>query len=175
MIERFKGILPVIDKSTFIAETAVVIGDVHIGAESSIWFNVVIRGDVNFIRIGDRTNIQDLTLLHVTGSRGEGDSGCPLHIGSDVTVGHRVTLHGCTVEDGAFIGMNSMIMDRCVVGAGSVVAAGALVPEGTVIPPGTLWIGSPAKFKRMISVDETYRFARISASYMNLAKTYMFS
>jgi len=173
VIDEFKGILPAIDDSAFIAPTAVIIGDVRIGAESSIWFNVVIRGDVNFIRIGDRTNIQDLTILHVTGSKGEGDPGQPLHIGNDVTVGHRVTLHGCTIEDGAFIGMNSMVMDRCVVGAGSVVAAGTLVPEGTVIPPGTLWVGSPAKFKRVITAAEVSRFARIAVSYRNLAKTYM--
>lgn len=173
MIAGFKGILPAIDSAAFIAPTAAIIGDVQIGAHSSIWFNVVIRGDVNFIRIGERTNIQDFSMLHVTGSREDGDPGHPLIIGNDVTVGHRVTLHGCTIENGAFIGMNSLVMDRCVVGAGSVVAAGALVAEGTVIPPGTLWLGSPAKFKRAITTDEIARFARISASYMNLMQAYL--
>lgn len=173
MIDSFQGILPAIDSSAFIASTAVVIGDVRIGAASSIWFNVVIRGDVNFIRIGDRTNIQDLSILHVTGSKGAGDPGQPLIIGNDITVGHRVTLHGCTIEDGAFIGMNALVMDRCVVGAGSVIAAGSLVAEGTVIPPGTLWLGSPAKFKRVLAADEAARFARISSSYVHLAKTYL--
>lgn len=172
MITGFNGVLPAIDSSAFIAPTAVIIGDVKIGAESSIWFNVVVRGDVNYIRIGDRTNIQDLTMLHVTGSKGEGDPGQPLQIGNDVTVGHGVTLHGCTVADGAFIGMNSLIMDRCVVGTGSVIAAGSLVAEGTVIPPNTLWIGSPAKLKRVITADEVSRFSRIAVSYINLAKTY---
>jgi carbonic anhydrase/acetyltransferase-like protein (isoleucine patch superfamily) len=164
--------MPVIDSSVFVAATAVIIGDVQIGVDSSIWFNVVIRGDVNQIRIGARTNIQDLTMLHVTGSRGAGDPGQALHIGNDVTVGHSVTLHGCTIEDGAFIGMRSMVMDRSIVGAGAVIAAGSLVPEGTVIPPGTLWIGSPAKFKRALSSAEVSRFARTAVTYSDLAKTY---
>jgi carbonic anhydrase/acetyltransferase-like protein (isoleucine patch superfamily) len=173
MIKKFKNITPTIADSAFIAETAVVIGDVCVGESSSIWFNVVARGDVNHIRIGDRTNIQDLSMLHVTGARDAGDSGHPLIIGNDVTVGHSVVLHGCTVEHGAFIGMHSMVMDRAIVGAGAVVAAGSLVPEGTEIPPLTLWIGSPAKFKRTISAEESIRFSRISKSYCTLAMNYI--
>lgn len=173
MIRQFGSISPTIADSAFIAETAVVVGDVCIGENSSIWYNVVARGDVNHIRIGDRTNIQDLSMLHVTGSRGAEDSGHPLIIGNDVTVGHSVILHGCTVGDGAFIGMHSMVMDRAVVGTGAVVAAGSLVPEGTVIPPLTLWIGSPAKFKRNISAEEASRFNRISRSYCSLAMSYI--
>lgn len=142
MIRSFQGMNPRIDSSAFIAETAVVIGDVTVGAESSIWYNVVVRGDVNFIRIGARSNIQDLTMLHVTHKKHADDPGAPLVIGDDVTVGHSVTLHGCTIENGAFIGMQAMVMDKAVVGEGALVGARALVTEGTVIPPHTLWVGA---------------------------------
>jgi len=141
MIRPFKGMSPQIAPSAFIAETAVVIGDVTIGPESSIWYNVVARGDVNFIRIGARSNIQDLSMLHVTHKKHADDPGAPLVIGDDVTVGHSVTLHGCTIGNGAFIGMQAMVMDNAVVGEGALVGARSLVTEGTVIPPHTLWGG----------------------------------
>jgi len=172
MTKSFNGISPQIAESAFIAETAVVVGDVHIGTSSSIWFNVVIRGDVNYIRIGDRTNIQDLSMLHVSGRKDETDAGAPLLIGNDVTIGHNTTIHGCTIEDGAFIGMKAMVMDRVTVGKGAMVAAGSLVPEGTVIPPGTLWLGSPAKFKRTLAPQEKVRAAAIAVSYADLARRY---
>lgn len=154
MIRPFKGITPQIDPSAFIAETAVVIGEVSIGAQSSLWYNVVARGDVNFISIGDRSNIQDLTMLHVTHKKHADDPGAPLIIGNDVTVGHSVTLHGCTLKDGCFIGMQAMVMDKAVVGEGALVGARALVTEGTIIPPHTLWVGAPAKYKRDLTLDE---------------------
>jgi carbonic anhydrase/acetyltransferase-like protein (isoleucine patch superfamily) len=172
MTKAFKDISPSIDATAFVAETAVVIGDVHIGSESSIWYNVIVRGDVNSIRIGARTNIQDLSLLHVTGRKNQDDPGCPLIIGSDVTIGHGTTIHGCMIENGAFIGMKAMVMDRAVVGAGAMVAAGSLVTEGTVIQPGTLWVGSPARFKRVLTPEESARNASTSAGYRTLAKTY---
>ena len=172
MIKSLSGISPKIEASAYIADSAVIIGDVHIGKSSSIWFNVVVRGDVNYIRIGDRTNIQDLSLLHVTGRKDEDNPGAPLRIGNDVTIGHSTTIHGCTIEDGAFIGMKAMVMDRVTVGKGAMVAAGSLVPEGTVIQPGTLWLGSPAKFKRILTTEEQVRAAAIAVSYADLANKY---
>ena len=114
MISPFKGMQPQIHPSAFIAETAVVIGEVSVGQESSIWYNVVARGDVNFIRIGARSNVQDMTMLHVTHKKHPDDPGAPLIIGDDVTIGHSVTLHGCTLENGCFIGMQAMVMDKAV-------------------------------------------------------------
>jgi len=173
VILPFNNIQPEIAHDAFIAETSVIIGDVHIGCQSSIWFNVVIRGDVNRIRIGNRTNIQDLSLLHVTGYKNEIYPGSPLEIGDNVTVGHGVILHGCTVKNNAFIGMKAIVMDRVVVGEGAMVAAGALVPEGTVIFPETLWMGSPAKFKRALTQDEKVKFGGLAESYVNLSRQYL--
>jgi len=172
VVRSFGEILPTISRTAFIAETAVVIGDVQIGDNSSIWYNVVVRGDVNSIRIGSRTNIQDLSVLHVSGGKSAADPGGALTIGNDVTIGHGVTVHGCTVEDGAFIGMNAIILDRCVVGKGAMVAAGSLVPEGTVIPPHTLWMGSPARFRRDLTEKDTARMAATTAAYVQLAVVY---
>ncbi|RII28517.1 MAG: gamma carbonic anhydrase family protein [Geobacter sp.] len=173
MIRPFQGVHPQIAPSAFIAETAVIIGDVQIGEQSSIWYNVVARGDVNFIRIGDRTNIQDLTMLHVTHRKHADDPGAPLVIGNDVTVGHSVTLHGCTIENGAFIGMQAMVMDKAVVGEGALVGARALVTEGTVIPPHTLWVGSPAKYKRDLSPDEIAWLRKSPQNYVRYALEYI--
>lgn len=173
MIRPFQGIHPRIDESVFIAETAVIVGDVEIGRESSIWYNVVARGDVNFIRIGSRTNIQDLSMLHVTHKKDTSDPGAPLIIGDDVTVGHSVTLHGCTVENGAFIGMQAIVMDKVVVGEGALVGARSLVTEGTLIPPHTLWVGAPAKYKRDLSPDEIAWLARSAGNYVKYALQYI--
>ena len=164
---------PEIDADAYVSETAIIIGDVHIGSQSSIWFNVVVRGDVNSIRIGRRTNIQDLSILHVTGIKDDGRPGFPLSIGDNVTVGHKATLHGCRVENSAFIGMNAMIMDGVVVGEGAMVAAGSVVTEQTVIPPWTLWMGCPAKLKRILSAEEKMRSLELAESYVKLSKTYI--
>ena len=172
MIRPFKCVSPTIDRTAFISETAVIIGDVQVGAETGIWFNVVVRGDVNSIEIGCRTNIQDLSILHVSSRKSESDAGSPLFIGDNVTIGHNCTIHGCRLENGAFIGMNAVVMDKVVVGSGAMVAAGSLVTEGTIIPPGTLWVGSPARFKRTLTEDEKIRTASITASYIELAKVY---
>ncbi|MBI5657544.1 MAG: gamma carbonic anhydrase family protein [Geobacter sp.] len=169
MIKPFQGMHPRIDPSVFIAETAVIIGDVTIGPQSSIWYNVVARGDVNFIRIGARSNIQDLSMLHVTHRKDAGDPGAPLVIGDDVTVGHGVTLHGCTIGNGAFIGMQAIVMDKVFVGEGALVGARALVPEGTVIPPYTLWVGAPAKNKRDLTQDEIALLRKSPQNYVNYA------
>jgi len=173
MIRSFRGIHPQIDPTAFIAETAVIIGDVAIGSQSSIWYNVVARGDVNFIRIGARTNIQDLSMLHVTHRKHADDPGAPLVIGDDVTVGHSVTLHGCTVGNGAFVGMQAIIMDKVVVGEGALVGARSLVTEGTVIPPHTLWVGAPARFKRDLAPDEIAWLGKSADNYVNYALQYI--
>ena len=173
MIRPFQGIHPKIDESAFIAETAVIVGDVEVGPQSSIWYNVVARGDVNFIRIGKRTNIQDLSMLHVTHKKTAADPGAPLIIGDDVTVAHSVTLHGCTVENGAFIGMQAIVMDNVVVGEGALVGARALVTEGTVIAPHTLWVGAPAKYKRDLTPDEIDWLGRSAGNYVNYALQYI--
>ena len=173
MIRSFQGIQPQIDPTVFIAETAVIVGDVEIGPQSSIWYNVVARGDVNFIRIGSRTNIQDLSMLHVTHRKHAEDPGAPLIIGNDVTVAHSVTLHGCTVENGAFIGMQAIVMDKVVVGEGALIGARALVTEGTIIPPHTLWVGAPAKYKRDLTPDEIAWLGRSAGNYVNYALQYI--
>jgi carbonic anhydrase/acetyltransferase-like protein (isoleucine patch superfamily) len=173
MIRSFQGISPKIDPSAFIAETAVVIGDVQIGPQSSIWYNCVVRGDVNFIRIGSRSNIQDLSMLHVTHKKDADDHGAPLIIGNNVTVAHGVTLHGCTIKDGAFIGMQAVVMDRAVVGEGALVGARSLVTEGTVIRPHTLWVGTPARFKRDLTSGEIDRLHKSAGNYVNYALQYI--
>jgi gamma-carbonic anhydrase len=162
----FKNKNPKMDASAFIAENAVVIGDVVIGADSSLWYNVVARGDVNNIIIGKRTNIQDGTVIHVS-STTQGT-----YIGDDVTVGHMALLHACTIEDRAFIGMQACIMDDARVECDSMVAAGALVTSGKIIPSGQLWAGCPAIYKRDLTIEEL-EFLKFSAKrYVDLAKYY---
>ena len=173
MIRPFQGVHPKIDPSAFIAETAVIIGDVQIGPQSSIWYNVVVRGDVNSIRIGARSNMQDLSMLHVTHKKHAGDPGAPLIIGDDVTIGHSVTLHGCTLENGCFIGMQAIVMDKVVVGEGALVGARSLVTEGTVLPPHTLWVGAPAKYKRDLTPDEIAWLQKSAGNYVKYALQYI--
>jgi carbonic anhydrase/acetyltransferase-like protein (isoleucine patch superfamily) len=167
MIRAFQGILPNIPKSCFIEETAVVIGDVVMGEECSVWFHTVIRGDVNYIRIGDRTNVQDLSMLHVTHDTH------PLVIGSDVTIGHHVVLHGCTIQDRVLVGMGAIVMDGAVIGEGSIVGAGALVTEGTIVPPKSLILGSPAKVKRPVTDKELAWIKESAENYVRYAHTYL--
>lgn len=167
MIRTFQGIKPKIAKSAFIEETAVVIGDVVIGEDCSVWFHSVIRGDVNYIRIGDRTNVQDLCVLHVTHDT------APLVIGNDVTIGHNVVLHGCTIKDRVLIGMGAIIMDGAVIGADCVVGAGALVTEGTIVPPKSLILGSPAKVKRPVTDKELAWIKESAQNYIKYAKQYL--
>ena len=137
--------------SAFVAETAVVIGDVVLGEQASLWFNTVVRGDVHSIRIGDRTNIQDGSVVHVTKDR------FPTLLGNDVVVGHMVMLHGCTVEDRCLIGMASLLLDDCHIGTESIVAAGSLVPPGFRAPPRSLLMGRPARVVRPVSDEEVER------------------
>ncbi len=168
MIKRaYKNVLPKIDDSVFVAENAVVIGDVEIGPESSIWYNCVLRGDVNDIKIGARTNIQDGTVIHVSSST-QGT-----YIGDDVTVGHMALLHACTIGDRAFIGMKACVMDDATVEEEAMVAAGALVTSGKRVPKHQLWAGSPARYMRDLTAKEV-EFLRFSADrYVKLSRTYI--
>lgn len=157
MIRRFKDTSPDIAGDAYIDPSAQIIGDVVIGAESSVWMNVVVRGDVNRIRIGRRTNLQDGTIVHVMR-----DPSHPTLVGDEVTVGHGAILHGCTIADRCLIGMGAILLNGSRVGEGSIVAAGTLLPEGAVVPPRSLVMGSPGKVRRPVT-DEEYAFIAGSA------------
>lgn len=167
MIRTFQGIKPTIPDSCFIEDTAVVIGDVVMGEQCSVWFNAVIRGDVHHIRIGSRTNVQDLCMLHVTHDTH------PLIIGNEVTIGHSVVLHGCTIQDRVLVGMGAIVMDGAVIGEDSVVGAGALVVEGTVVPPKSVILGSPGRVRRGVSEAELAWIKESAANYVKYARQYM--
>ena len=167
MIRTYQGIKPTIPNSCFIEDTGIVIGDVVMGEACSVWFHAVIRGDVHYIRIGNRTNVQDLCMLHVTHDTH------PLIIGNEVTVGHNVVLHGCTIKDRVLVGMGAIIMDGAVIGEDSVVGAGALVVEGTVVPPKSLILGSPARIRRSVTDDELAWIKESAENYVRYAQTYM--
>jgi carbonic anhydrase/acetyltransferase-like protein (isoleucine patch superfamily) len=160
VLRRFRSILPTVDPSAFVDQSAQVIGDVHIGAESSIWMNVVIRGDVNSIRIGARTNVQDGTVVHVMRETH------PTVIGNDVTIGHAAVVHGCTIENRCLIGMGAMLLNGCHIGQGSIVAAGALLPEGMTVPAGSMVMGMPAKVRRGLTPDEDASLRWYADSYV---------
>jgi len=167
MVRTFQGMTPTIQESCFIEDTAVVIGDVVMGQDCSVWFNAVIRGDVNYIRIGNRTNVQDLCMLHVTHDTH------PLIIGNEVTVGHHVVLHGCTIQDRVLVGMGAIIMDGAVIGEDSVVGAGALVVEGTVVPPKSLILGSPARVRRPVTDKELAWIKESAENYVKYSRRYL--
>lgn len=166
MIRSYRGKTPVIDPTVYVDPGAQVVGDVVIGAQSSVWCNAVIRGDVNVIRIGARTNVQDLAMLHVTRRT------AALHVGDEVTIGHAAILHGCTVEDRCLIGMGAIVMDGAVIGKESIVGAGALVTEGTVIPPRSLVVGVPAAVRRGLRPEEIAFLAESAANYVGDAADY---
>ncbi len=166
MIRKFKNILPVVDQTAYVDESAQVIGDVEIGAESSVWMNVVIRGDVNAIRIGKRTNIQDLTLLH--GMRGTHAT----VIGDDVTVGHTAIIHGATVEERVLVGMGAVLLNGVHVEHDCVIAAGTLLTEGTRIPTRSLVMGRPGKVKRTLTDEEVAEIRWYADAYVNYRKDY---
>ncbi len=176
IIRSHRGILPKIHPDAFVAENAVIIGDVEIGAGSSIWYGCVLRGDSNRIRIGRNTNIQDGTIIH-SNHDPEGDyrvtgGGMPCLIGDDVTVGHLALLHACQVEDRAFIGMRSVVMDLAVIESGAMVAAGAVVTPRKRVATGELWAGNPARHLRDLKPEEIEGFAHSVATYKELANTY---
>ena len=165
-IITYKGITPTIDPSVFIADGVHIIGDVEIGKDSSVWYNTVIRGDVNYIRIGERTNIQDNTVVHVTNKK------FPTHIGSNVTIGHSAVIHACTINDYSLIGMGAIVLDDAKVGPFTLIAAGAVVTMGMVIPEGTLAAGVPAKIIRTLTDDEREFLIKSAQNYIDYVATY---
>ena len=166
MIRSFKGVVPQVARSAYVDQSAQVIGDVHIGAESSVWMNVVIRGDVNHIRIGKRTNIQDLTMVHVMRETH------PTIIGDEVTVGHSAVVHGTTIEDRVLIGMGAVLLNGVHIESDCVIAAGALITEGTRIPARSLVMGRPGKVKRQLSDEEVAEIRWYSDNYVNYRLDY---
>ena len=161
MLRAYRSISPTVHPSAFIDVSAQVIGDVHLGAESSVWMNVVIRGDVNYIRIGARSNIQDLTLVHVQFQTH------PTVIGDNVTVGHSAVVHGTTIEDRCLIGMGAILLNGCRIGTGSIIAAGTLVPEGMIVPPGSMVMGVPGKVRRPLTPEEDKGLDWYADRYVN--------
>ena len=166
MLRAFKSVFPSIDPTAYVDTSAQIIGDVHVGPESSVWMNVVMRGDVNRIRIGARTNIQDLTLVHVMRDTH------PTTVGDNVTIGHSAVIHGCTIEDRCLIGMGAILLNGCVIGTGSIIAAGTLVPEGMVIPPGSMVMGVPAKVRRSLTEAEAASIRGYADHYVAHRRAY---
>lgn len=167
MITAYKGISPQIAENAFVAPGAHVIGDVHIGEHSSVWFNCVVRGDCYYIRIGENTNIQDCTVIHVTNGR------FATMIGDRVTVGHSVVLHGCTVKDRCLIGIGSIVLDDVTVGEESFIAAGSLITPGTVIPPRSMVMGAPARIRRQVTDEEVARIDQHWQHYVEYKNQYL--
>jgi len=167
-VRSHKGIWPTIDPSVFVDPTAVIIGDVVIGQDSSIWPLTIIRGDMHRIRIGERVSVQDGSVLHITHASTYNPEGFPLTIGDDVTIGHQATLHGCTIGDRVLIGMKAMVMDGAVIGSEVILAAGAVVPPGKVLAAGHVYIGNPAKAVRTITDKEKSYFIYTAANYARL-------
>ena len=162
-LRRFRDKSPRVHPSCFVEDSAQVIGDVELGEDSSVWFNSVLRGDVNAIRIGQRTNIQDLTMVHVTSNR------FTTSIGDDVTVGHHVVLHGCTVGNRVLVGMGAILMDDVEIGDDCIIGAGTLLTQGTKIPPGSLVVGSPGKVKRPLTGEERTFLIESAKHYVRTA------
>jgi carbonic anhydrase/acetyltransferase-like protein (isoleucine patch superfamily) len=173
MLLKFKKWFPVIGDKTWVAPSADVIGNVTVGEDSSIWFGCVVRGDVHKIEIGSRTSIQDLSMVHVTHYKKEDMSdGYPTIIGDDVTIGHKVMLHGCTIENGCLIGMSATILDGAVIGEGSIVGAHSLVTQGKKFPPRSMIMGSPAKLVRELTQEEADGLIAHAARYVNFKNEY---
>ena len=166
LIRAYRGRTPQIAASAYIDEAATIIGDVQIGEHSSVWPGVVIRGDVHYIRIGERTNVQDGSVLHVM--RDEH----PLVLGDNVTIGHGVVLHGCTIESRCLIGMGSIILNGAKIGTGSIVAAGTLVTEGAIVPPGSLFMGHPGKLRRALTDADQSSINDYAQRYVEYKDTY---
>ena len=167
MIMAYKGVIPTIAKSAFIIDSAQIIGDVRIGEFSSVWFNAVVRGDVHYVRIGNRTNVQDNCSLHVTKDK------YPLIIGDNVTIGHNVILHGCVVKDRCLLGMGSIVLDNAEVGEDCIIGAGALVKEGMKVPAGSLVVGVPGKVVREVTPEEKERILRSAENYIGYSNNYL--
>jgi gamma-carbonic anhydrase len=167
MIRGYKDKFPSIEAGVYVDESAQIIGDVVIGANSSVWFNSVVRGDVYYIRIGECSNIQDLCCVHVTRDRN------PTIIGDYVTVGHGAILHGCSIESHCLIGMGAIVMDRAKVGQGTIVGAGSLVAQGLQVPPRSLVMGSPARIIRELSAEEVTSIDQYAKNYLMYKENYL--
>lgn len=172
MIETFENNTPQIEKGSFIHDSSVIIGDVEIGTDCSVWPMVVIRGDVNSIRIGNETNIQDLSMLHVSHDGPYLPGGAKLTIGERVTIGHKVMLHGCTIHDEVLVGMNAIIMDRAVIESHVLIGAGALIPPNKTITSG-LWVGQPAKKVRDLTPEEIKQIQYSAQHYIRLKNRHL--
>ena len=167
MIRSYKGISPMIPASCYVDESAQIIGDVVLGEHASTWMNAVLRGDVHSIRVGAHSNIQDCSVLH--GMKEQ----YGVFIGEYVTVGHSVTLHGCTIGDRCLIGMGSIILNGATIGDGSIIAADTLIPEKTVVEPGSLWMGSPGQFRRKLVERDTESIMRYANNYLGYKDSYL--
>ena len=166
MILPYEGKSPGIHNSCYIAPDCVIVGNVTIRAESSVWFKAVIRGDINYIKIGSFTNVQDGCIIHVTGGTS------PTEIGDHVVIGHGALIHGCKIEDGCLIGMGSIILDDAIIGKGSLIVAGSVVKPGTVVPPNSMMAGNPAVFKRKVLQEEMKRFIDWAKDYRGYSREY---
>src|SRR6476661_3083746 len=167
MIRSYKGISPTIPNSCYVDDSAQIIGDVVLRDHASIWMNAVLRGDVHSIRVGSHSNIQDCSVLH--GMKEQ----YGVFIGDYVTVGHSVTLHGCTIGDRCLIGMGSITLNGAVIGAGSIIAAGTLIPEKTMVEPGSLWMGSPGQFRRKLEEKDQETIMRYARNYLEYKESYL--
>jgi carbonic anhydrase/acetyltransferase-like protein (isoleucine patch superfamily) len=172
-IQSFQGHFPTVANGVYVHSSATVIGHVNLGDDVSVWPGAVIRGDINFIKIGAGSNIQDLSILHVNHQSSHDPNGSPLIIGENVTIGHTVILHGCTIEDESLIGMGSIVMDKAVVQKHVLVAAGSLVPEGKILESGHLYMGSPVKKIRALTADEIAFFMVSAQNYILLKNQYL--
>jgi carbonic anhydrase/acetyltransferase-like protein (isoleucine patch superfamily) len=167
MIRSFQGKMPAIPSSCYVDPSAQIVGDVVLGEQSSVWMNAVLRGDVNAIRLGSCSNVQDCSVLH--GQRNK----YPVIVGDWVTIGHNCTVHGCTVEDMVVIGMGARVLNNSRIGEGSIIAAGAVVPEGTVVPPRTLWAGVPAKMRRELGDKDRELILEFARNYLDYVSIYL--
>jgi len=167
MLRSYQGHSPSIPASCYVDPSAQIIGDVVLGERSSVWMNAVLRGDVNFIRVGSNSNVQDCSVLH--GQRNL----YPVIVGDWVTIGHNATVHGCVVEDMCVIGMGSRVLNDCHIGEGCIIAAGSVVPEHTVVPPRTLWAGVPAKLRRDISDKDRELIREYAQNYLDYVEIYL--
>ena len=167
MIRPYKDLMPKIGAGCYIDDSAQIVGDVTIGDRSSIWMNAVVRGDVNSIVIGSNSNVQDCSVLHGMVNKYK------VIVGDWVTIGHSVTLHGCTVEDRCLIGMGVVILNNSRIGAGSIIAAGTVIPEGTVVEPGSLWMGTPGKFKRRLDDAAQESILTYARNYLGYTEQYL--
>ena len=167
MIRSYQGHTPQVPPTSYVDLSAQLLGDVTLGEHSSVWMNAVLRGDVNAIRVGSFSNVQDNTVLH--GQRYL----YPVIVGDWVTIGHNVTVHGCTIEDNCLIGMGSVILNNCRIGEGSILAAGTILPEGTTVPPRTLWIGVPGKQRRELGDEDAALIHQYAANYLDYIAIYL--